>query len=229
MKKKLLGGSSLLLVVVTLLIASPAQDTQRFEAFGGYSFTYKSPISDGDHINFNGWNTSSTVFVNRWLGLTADFSGSYASSKIPIFCYPGGCFYEHGSFSSYSYLFGPHVVYRRSRYAPFVETLFGIHNPHTTISPLNSQQCPPITDCSQLGSNTTSYHRFAMAIGGGLDIALSHDISIRPVQVDYLFQRDPYWNFDNNGNLVDVGASNNTFRYSGGITFRFGSHLGPTQ
>jgi hypothetical protein len=57
-----------------------------------------------------------------------------------------------------------------------------------------------------------------MALGGGLDIALSHGISIRPVEVDYLLLREPA--------LVNQSGTKNTFRYSGGVTFRFGSHLG---
>jgi len=228
MNKKLLGSSFLLLVVLSLIDASPAQDTQRFEAFGGYSFSYKSPSVFGEGMNLSGWSTASTVFVNRWLGLTADISGTYASHKVPLFCYPGGCYYEGGSFNSYSYLFGPHIVYRRSRYAPFAETLVGIHNPHATVSPLSSEPCLLIIDCSRVKGNTTSFHKFAMAIGGGLDIALAHGISIRPFEVDYLLLREPAVTVQNN-ELVYYGVNNNTFRYSGGVTFRFGEHLGPAK
>jgi opacity protein-like surface antigen len=213
-----------LLVVLSFGIASPAQDTQRFEAFGGYSFSHNTfPIFTKS--NFNGWNSSSTVFVNRWLGLTADFSGAYGSQRVPVFCTPNGCYDEKFSLSSYTYLFGPHFVYRRSRYAPFTESLFGIHNPHLARGPLEPQLCQPIVGCTETGSTSTSYHKFAMALGGGLDIALSHGISIRPVEVDYLLLKEPAFRFEN-GNEVGYTANNNTFRYSAGVTFRFGSHLG---
>lgn len=221
MHKKLLGRSCLLLVVVTLVIASPAQDTQRFEAFGGYSFSYNTLPIYNKSI-FNGWDGSSTVFVNRWFGVTADFSGTYGSQKIPLYCYPGGCVHERESLSSYTYLFGPHLVYRHKRYAPFGETLAGLHNPHLSSTLLDACNC-------QLDFPAhTSYHKFAMAVGGGLDIALSHGISIRPVEVDYLLLRDPTYKFEN-GNLVYYGTNNNTFRYSGGINFRFGEHLGSSR
>ncbi len=229
MNRKLLGFACLLLLTLSFKIKSPAQDTQRLEAFGGYSFSYNSfPLYT--KTNFNGWNTSSTVFVNRWLGLTADFSGAYGSQNVPIFCTPNGCYYAKGSLSSYTYLFGPHFVYRHSRYAPFAETLFGIHNPHTSFSPLTQQeQCQPLMICFEPGSgSSSSYHKFAMALGGGLDIALSHGISIRPVEVDYVLLKEPAYRLEN-GNIVGYNANNNTFRYSGGITFRFGSHLGPAH
>lgn len=228
MNRKLLGCACLLLLTLSFKITSPAQDTQRFEAFGGYSFSYNSfPIYN--RSDFNGWNSSSTVFVNRWLGLTADFSGAYGSQRVPVFCTPNGCFDEKFSLSSYTYLFGPHFVYRRSRYAPFAETLFGIHNPHTSVSPLTEEQCQPPMICSEPGNgSSSSFHKFAMALGGGLDIALSHGISIRPVEVDYLLLKEPAFRFEN-GNEVGYSANNNTFRYSAGITFRFGSHLGPSK
>ena len=62
-------------------------------------------------------------------GVTADFSGHYGSKVTPSFLelggQPLGLVKDTGSFTSY--LFGPHFTYRRSRYAPFVETLFGLH------------------------------------------------------------------------------------------------------
>jgi Outer membrane protein beta-barrel domain len=224
MTRKLLCGSSLLLVVLTLISASPAQDTQRFEAFGGYSFSYHPSFPIVSNYSFNGWNGSSTVFVNRWFGLTADFSGSYGSQKVPIFCEPGQCLYEKASLSSYTYLFGPHLVYRHRRYAPFVETLVGLHNPHLSTTLLNPSGC----NCQLDYPSSASYHKFAFAVGGGLDVALSHGVSIRPFEVDYLLLREPAITVENN-NLVYYGTNNNTFRYSGGISFRFGQHLGPVK
>jgi hypothetical protein len=224
MNSKLLGCACLMLVSLSLKITSPAQDTQRFEAFAGYSFSSHTsfPINYNSY-NFNGWNGSSTVFVNRWLGLTADFSGSYGSQNVAIFCYPGGCVYNRASVSSYTYLAGPHLVYRHHRYAPFTEMLVGVHNPHLSESQLGS--CGPAL-CS--AGSTSSFHKFAMAVGGGLDIALPHGISIRPVDVDYLLLREPAFSIEND-NLIYHGTNNNTFRFSAGFNFRFGSHLGSSK
>jgi hypothetical protein len=216
-----------LLALVSLGITSPAQDTQRFEAFGGYSFTHNSTLLDPTN-NFSGWDTSSTVFLNRWLGLTADFSGHYGSENVPVVFLQGQPYGKvKASASSYTYQFGPHFTYRHSRYAPFAESLFGIHNPHHTYTLV---ECGPPLDCTlPIGNSTSSsYHGFAMAIGGGLDIALSHGISLRPIEADYLLLREPLPTVEN-GVFVYHGANNNTFRYSTGITFRFGNHLGPPR
>jgi hypothetical protein len=230
MNRKLLGVAWLLLVVLSLGITAPAQDTQRFEAFGGYSFTHESGLLDSN--NFSGWDSSSTVFLNRWFGVTADFSGLYGSQTTPI-AYVGGqpIGKIKNTASSYTYLFGPHFTYRRSRYAPFAESLFGLHNPREGYTILESPECPPPATCIGTPAGTGgsgSYHKFAMAIGGGLDIALSHGISFRPVEVDYLLLRIPSL-ADENGTLVFYTANKNAFRYSTGITFRFGPHLKPPK
>jgi hypothetical protein len=233
MNRKLYGYACLLLIVSTLQITSPAQDTQRFEAFGGYSFTHDSVPLDLNS-NFNGWDSSSTVFLNRWLGLTADFSGKYSSQDSPILYLdqqPNGNGKVKNTASSYTYLFGPHFTYRRSRYAPFVESLVGLHNPRQTSTILESAECPPPSSCTGLpagSSESASYHKFAMAIGGGLDIALSHGVSLRPIEVDYVLLREPVVTIEN-GNFYYHGVNNNSFRYSTGITFRFGPLLKPPK
>jgi hypothetical protein len=49
-----------------------------------------------------------------------------------------------------------------------------------------------------------------MALGGGMDIAVGHGFSVRPVQAEYILRR--------------VGSFNdNQFRYSTGVVFRLGS------
>jgi hypothetical protein len=231
--RRLPGSGWLLLVVLSFGITSPAQDIQRFEAFGGYSFTHDSGLGWLDlNSNFSGWDSSSTVFLNRWFGVTADFSGHYGSKTEPVLYLgeqPTGK--VKNTASSYTYLFGPHFTYRRSRYAPFAESLFGLHNPRERYTILESPDCPPPSNCTGLpvgSGGGGSYHKFAMAIGGGLDIALSHGISFRPFEVDYLLLRKPSEAIEN-GNFVFCTANNNAFRYSTGITFSFGPHLKPPK
>ncbi|MGA2904247.1 MAG: hypothetical protein ABSD98_10475 [Candidatus Korobacteraceae bacterium] len=212
---------SLLFVVVALAMAAAAQDTQRVETFGGYSLSHDSSFLLGSS-NFSGWDTSTTVFLNRWLGFTSDFSGHYGAGTFPFFVTPEG---PQGKYklnvNSYTYLFGPHITYRHSRYAPFVQTLFGIQNPHQNFRVLETcpgGECPgePVGK-----TNSTSYAKFAMSVGGGLDIAVGHGISLRPVQAEYLLLREL-----NYGRITPIGFNNNTFRYSTGVTFHFGHHLG---
>jgi opacity protein-like surface antigen len=160
-----------------------------------------------------------TVFVNRWLGFTSDFSGHYASGTYPIPSPSGGPVLVRGSANSYTYLFGPHFTYRHKRYAPFAQTLFGIHNPHASFSSVNCPEC--------LFDNE-SYSRFAMALGGGLDVNLGHGISLRPVQAEYIMLQEPQIDFEN-GEITHTGFNHNTFRYSTGVTFRFGQQLGNSK
>jgi hypothetical protein len=213
---------SLLFLVFALTITAAAQDARRFETFGGYSFSYESQLSHPANIlpssSFSGWDTSTTVFLNRWFGFTSDFSGHYGSGTLTLAVVNGTPITVKESVSSYSYLFGPHFTYRHRRYAPFAQTLVGIHNPHRSYSDFS---CAPEI-CGTLPSG--SYNRFAMALGGGVDIALGHSISLRPVQAEYLMQREPAVEFSN-GNLDYIGVNHGTFRYSAGVTFHFGSHL----
>jgi hypothetical protein len=67
-----------------------------------------------------------------------------------------------------------------------------------------------------------------MALGGGLDVNLGHGISLRPVQAEYLMLREPQIGFEN-GEAIYTGVNHNTFRYSAGVTFRFGQRLGTSK
>lgn len=93
-----------------------------------------------------------------------------------------------------SYLFGPRVNLRRGRLTPFAQVLLGV---------------VWASDATVLGSKTA----FGMTVGGGIDITVSHNIAIRPLQAEYFLTKFPD-GFNNR---------QNNFRYSAGIVFRFGS------
>jgi Outer membrane protein beta-barrel domain len=225
---------ALFCVLFTLATSAAAQDTQRFEAFGGYSFLHDNHMLPGKTSIFNGWDGSLTVFLNHWLGVTSDFSGYYGSA---IYVFPGipGVVTESAekyTNDSYTFLFGPHFVYRKSRYAPFAQTLFGaIHeltpNPTVIVPPTYLNCNPPMTCGGTVTGARTSDTNFAMTVGGGLDIDVGHGISIRPVQAEYFLRRFSALVPAGGTQLVDYVAYRNDFRYSGGVTFRFGPHLKP--
>jgi opacity protein-like surface antigen len=60
---------------------------------------------------------------------------------------------------------------------------------------------------------SNSANAFAMTVGGGFDVNLSHHFAVRPAQVDYLLTR-----FDESTNNA---RSQNNLRVSTGIVFRF--------
>lgn len=97
----------LLAVVVALFLplAVMAQDHPKAEIFTGYSYLRGEDLN----ANLNGWNASVTGNLNRWFGVTADFSGHYIDN-----------------FNVHSFLFGPKFTYRGSgRVNPYFQTLVG--------------------------------------------------------------------------------------------------------
>jgi hypothetical protein len=98
--KKLIG---VCLFLGLMSVMGFAQETPKPELFGGYQFTTLDPS-----WNASGWNGSATLYLNRWLGVTGDFSGAY-----------------HSGASFHTYSGGPVVVMRRKPISPFAHALFG--------------------------------------------------------------------------------------------------------
>lgn len=84
-----------------------AQELQRLEVFGSYSYL---------HTNMNGWEASLGYNVNRWLTVEGDASGYYRENDV----WHLGSFKYHSHF----YVFGPRFNYK----ALFAHTLFGAGN-----------------------------------------------------------------------------------------------------
>jgi hypothetical protein len=226
------GKLGILLVVTAALVApAMAQDAQRFETFGGYSFTSGNAYVPSG-TNFSGWDTSTTVFLNRWFGITSDFAGHYGAGNLqfpdpaPQGVTPGT---SRDTAHAYTFLFGPHFTYRHSRYAPFVQTLFGAQHTWASSTILTEPTCTPPATCTSSPAGSSgggSDTKFAMSAGGGLDITLGHGISIRPIQADYVLDRACCGVVVQQGVFHYFGYNNNGFRYSAGITFHFGPALG---
>jgi opacity protein-like surface antigen len=151
---------SFIVIILLLLIAAlpvAAQDVPKAELFGGYSW------AGG---NFHGWDTSVTANVNRWLGLTANFSGHYGHEQ-------GGIIREQQR--AISYLFGPRFTLRKNkRVTPFAYALFGGVNYNVRLT-ISGQTLVTATDTG-----------FNLALGGGLDVKLNEHLSLRAFQLDYL-------------------------------------------
>jgi len=192
-------------VVVSLLAfaslfagLSQAQEGSRLSVFGGYSYVRANP-SDSSNLggfSMNGANFSAAYNIKGWLSGVADIGGYHASRSLN--CVSLGCT-GTGDFkgNTWTYLFGPRVTFRHvGRLTPYAQVLFGVA--HTT---------PNVF----LTNNQTD---FAMSVGGGVDYRLSHRLSIRPLQLEYLQTR--FKEFD----VIDRQTQNN-LRLSTGIVFRF--------
>ncbi len=151
--RKILFVAGLLTVI---FISTKAQgQTPCVEVFGGYSY------AGG---NFHGWNASVTGNVNRWFGITADFSGYHGGSNAPNF--------EERQ-KVYTYTVGPKFSLRRNRVIPFAYALFGgLH--FSSMDTVSGQRF----SASDAGSS--------VSLGGGLDVGLNDRIAVRAVQIEYL-------------------------------------------
>jgi hypothetical protein len=99
MMRKLIGAAVLVCMISML---GMAQETPKPEIYGGYQFT---STDGGWHAN--GWNTAGNLYITRWIGGTADFSGVYNSGSL------------------YTYTFGPVVSTHKGNFSPFAHALFG--------------------------------------------------------------------------------------------------------
>lgn len=155
-----------LAVAVLLLSFGVFAQDAKTDIFGGYSLLHSGVNSALlPSQNSNGWDASATRYFNRYLGVTADFSGQYSSQDIDGITTSG---------RAHNFLFGPTVAYRKSKVTPFAHALFGVSH---------------LTGSTNDGSGAASVpgeNSFAMALGGGVDVKASKLFDIRLGQLDYL-------------------------------------------
>jgi len=134
------------LAVVIFLgaVSSFAQDAPQGDVATAYSFVHFGPGS-----NAQGGSFSAAVYTNRWFGIAGDF-GAYTQSPTKTF----------------TFLAGPRFSVRaRSRFTPYVETLFG--------------------DTHFKTSGFAGTNGFTALAGGGAELGVSRSVALRP-QLDYL-------------------------------------------
>lgn len=132
----------------------PAQDVPKVEVFGGYSW------AGG---NFHGVTTSVTGNVNKWFGVTADFSGHYGREQEGAILV---------SKDAHTFQAGPRFSRRGKRFTPFVYALFGATRFHQSAT----------VSGQHLSEADTG---FTSTFGGGLDVTVSKRVAIRAFQIDY--------------------------------------------
>jgi opacity protein-like surface antigen len=189
--RKLLFVASLLIL---LPLAAFAQDKPKVEVFGGYSYLRTDDDFLLDNLNLHGWNAAVTGNINKWFGITGDFSGHYNDYQIS----PG----VRADISGHIFLTGPQLAYRKNDvWQPFVHVLVGAARQHISVP----------TATGRVKNTDTA---FAMALGGGLDAHIAKHLAVRLFQTDYVLTT-----FDDGDN----NAQNN-FRLSTGLVLRLGDH-----
>lgn len=166
----------LLLLVIALSVCAVAADSPSAEIFGGYSY-FRADTNGSSSLNMNGWDVALTVPFHKYLGVTADLSGQYATASA---------FSTSGTFHEYNFLFGPTVIARNpSKFTPFARVMFG---------------------ASRLSGTgfAASDDSFAVAFGGGIDYKVFSVLSLRPVQLDWV--RTSHFSTSQNNFRYAVGA-----------------------
>lgn len=216
--------NAMLLGVVMLFATSAyAQDDKKLEVFGEYSYLRFNPtLSYLKNRSFNGGGGGVQYNFNHYLGIKAEFMG-YGSTNFTI---PAGT-YNIPKLSPnpivlsapittqgnmFTYLFGPVVRVPLSKVTPFGELLFGGSNSNAYANEVKGI-CNNFTCIASASSLSGTQHPFALALGGGLDIKLSEQFSVRPIEIDYVLTRFT--------NPLTSTNNQNSFRYSAGVVFHF--------
>jgi opacity protein-like surface antigen len=196
MKRILCFFGSLAIMLFASMTILAQDDHPKIEAYG----TYTLFIADIDNFNnesLHGWGVGAQWNPLKYVGGVAEFSGSYGSSRFQSPTQPGATI-KVGT-NVYTYMFGPRVSWRTKPVTVFAHSLFGF----ATLQ----------TDCSSC--NTLNTNRFAMALGGGIDVNITKGLAIRAAQLDYVPINSPLA-------LNDGGSSyfRNT-RFQTGVVFKF--------
>jgi hypothetical protein len=189
--------------------AALAQSFPELEVAGGYSYMqFHASVPQLTSQSFNGGGASLVFNATSWLGIKAEFTGySFGSGwtrKLNELGYTGTA-----STNMFTYQFGPQIKKHSGKWQPYVQSLYGIAHSTGYAAVLRAKG----NGTYVLSDAGASSNAFAMEVGGGLDIPVSHNVQIRPVEVDYQLSRFGYSVYS---------ANQNNFKYFGGINFTFG-------
>jgi len=169
----------------------PTED--RAEIFAGYQGMRLSTNFQGSNysLSANGWNASITGYFTDHIGATFDFGGQYGSIG-------------NAGADFYSFLFGP--TYRTKLKG------LGSRNMNVVAHALYGSTRGMSHETPGIFAASGTVSQFTMEYGGGLDIPYKTHLSIRPVEVDYIWMHQ----------TVDrLGVTTNGFRYTAGVVFHF--------
>ena len=174
--------------------------TPKFEVAGLYQYVNFCPCSF-ENFNNHGATGEFAYNANKWLGLVGQIGGYHFKRQVlgaPVVTPTGTTFpVESLSGDWESFLFGPRLNLRRfDHFVPFAEVLFG-----------------PARGGAQM-TGDTSQSTFALAAGGGVDMALFRNVAWRLFEADYLMT-----NFT--GPLQSPTGRQNNFRIGTGVVLRW--------
>ena len=193
MKLRVLLFASVFASAAVVASAQESAPTPKAEVGLNYSYTRVNPGSGFGSYNANGGFGDVAYNFNKTFAAVGELGANYVGTTDGLAL----------NNTAFEYLFGPRVNLRHGRFNPYVQALFGGQR---FSNGWNSNALDPRLGVSQ--------NNFAMAFGGGLNIAVNDRFAVRPFQVDYFATRVAP---DNTSNFQ------NDVRYSAGVVLRFGS------
>ena len=219
---------SITLVSVVLLFAvvASAQEPARYETFLGFTYVRANQFNQntglGQAIGGFSMYGGSGQFIynfNKWISGVGDF-GAVNKPNVGILNAQNTTAFTLG---------GPRVYWRKGKWAPFGEVLFGAAYRHVSTqvdavtvpgtpiipvaNPANLFPGPLALVSARLSDTQTA---FTMMAGGGLDWRYNKHFTFRPVEVDYLLTRFPSLSTGTRQNQSGIAASI-------GLVFTFGA------
>lgn len=205
-------------ISIVLICTSRAFAQDRFEVYGVYSYLHFDPTVTGlSSRNFNaGGGAGIALNFFKIFGLKAEavgyasvpFTKTYTSTQT----LPGGGTIPAGTYSAQGNMFtalaGPVVRLPIPKVKPFGEALFGVSRTNGYSNLHNA-----IVAGGGTIARAPTEIPFTMALGGGVDIAISDRISFRPAEVDYVLTLY--------SNPLTNSSQQHNFRYCGGIVLKF--------
>ncbi len=190
-------------------VALSAQSVPAFELSAGYAYMdFHANVPQLTSQSFNGGGGAVVFNPVSWLGIKAEFTGySFGSGwtqKLRELGYTGTA-----GTSMFIYQFGPQIKKHSGKLQPFAQSLYGIAHSSGYAAVLRAKGSGTYVLTGGGGNNNA----FAMELGGGLDIPVSSNVQLRPVEVDYQLTRFGFQNFS---------ANQSNFKYFAGINFTFG-------
>jgi hypothetical protein len=205
MLKTILLG--MIMVGCASIAFAQSDDYKKFEFFAGYSHNWiQTGIADDPELgsiiresqSFNGFNTSITGNVSRYLGLKFDFSGHFKSRTVPVSTVAT----VNVDSQLYNFLGGIQIKDNSSEspFKPFAHALVGAARVRNRLNFANDV-CVLVfpSPCPEFADTETG---FAGAFGGGFDIRAGNRVDIRVIQVDY----NPTRLFDRTQHNIRVGV-----------------------
>ena len=219
------------LSVLVFSVSVFAQDAPKAEIFAGFSYgnyelipgssSFSNPDetisgSSSARLGLYGWNGSVAVNMNRWFSFATDFNGLYSGSsasnttKETLICGPSCTetitIVDVASRPKvHNFLFGPQFSYPGGKIRPFAHFLLGMEHLDLTRSENVSSTGAGFISSAALPESAGD-NEFAVAMGGGVDYSIKHNLAWR-LEADY---------------LTGQGTGQNHVRVSTGLVWRLG-------